>query len=66
MLLLLVGLGNVSGLLMGLLIICIVLGAAYWLITNLLPEPMRKWAIGVVIVICAILLIKLLTGGALL
>jgi len=60
MLLLLAGLAGIPMLLVWLLIICIVIGVAYWLINSFLPEPMRKWAIAVLVVICAILIIKLL------
>lgn len=60
-----VGLGNIPMLLVYLLIICIVIGVVYWLITSFLPEPFRKWAIAIMIVIGAILVIQLLMGLAL-
>lgn len=60
--LLLLALPSLPMLLVYLLIICIVLGAAYWLITNLLPAPFQKWAIGVLIVVVVIVLIYLLTS----
>lgn len=65
LLLLIAGLGGAAGLLVGLLIFCLVIGAAYWLITNLLPAPVQKWAFAVLIVVVVILLISLLTGGGL-
>lgn len=59
------GLGSIPMLLVYLLVICIVIGVVYWLITSFLPEPFRKWAIAIVVVIGAILAIKLLVGLAL-
>ena len=44
-------------LLVWLLIGAIVLAAAYWIINNVIPEPMRRWAWAVVIVVAAIFLI---------
>ena len=42
------------------LVACIVLGALYYIINNLLPEPMRKVATVVLVVIAAIFLIWIL------
>lgn len=53
---------SLPSLLIYLLIAAIVIGAAYWLITNLLPLPIQKWAFGVLLVIVAIVLVKLLLG----
>lgn len=55
--LLFAGLGSLPMLLVGLLILCIVIAVAYWLITNLLPAPFQKWAIAVLVVVVAIVLI---------
>lgn len=53
-----------ASILIYLLVICIVIGVAYYLITNFLPEPAKKWGVAILIVIIAILLINfLLTGG---
>ena len=50
------------------LIACIVLGVLYYIINNLLPEPMRRIATVVLVVIAAIFLIWILSsfvgGGA--
>lgn len=59
---LLLALPSLPLLLVYLLIICIVLGAAYWLITNLMPAPFQRWAIGVLIVVVVIVLVYLLLG----
>lgn len=59
---LLLAIPSLPMLLVYLLLICIVLGVAYWLITNLLPVPFQKWAIGVLIVVVVIVLIYLLLG----
>lgn len=48
---------NPITMLVWLLIAAIVLAAAYWVINNVVPEPFRRWAWAVVIVIAAILLI---------
>ena len=34
----------------------IFIGVVYWLINNFAPEPLRRWGIAVVIVLCAIAL----------
>jgi len=53
-----------ASILIYLLVICIVIGVAYYLITTFLPEPARKWGIAILIVLIAILLINfLMTGG---
>lgn len=54
---------DITGLLIALLVICIVVAAAYWLITNLLPAPFQKWAIAILLVVCVIILVSYLTGG---
>lgn len=54
---------DIVSLLIVLLVICIVIAAAYWLITNLLPAPFQKWAIGILLVVCVIIIISYLTGG---
>ena len=54
---------DLTTLLIALLVLCIVIGAAYWIITNLLPAPFQKWAIAVLLVICVIVLVSYLTGG---
>lgn len=54
---------DITGLLIALLVLCIVVAVAYWLITNLLPEPMRKFAIAIMLVLVVIILIGYLTGG---
>lgn len=55
--LLLFALPNPVMLLVYLLIIGIVLAVAYYIINNLFPEPMRKWAILVLVVLAAIFII---------
>lgn len=60
--LLLLALPSLPMLLIYLLVICLVLAAAYWIITNLFPAPFQKWAIGVLIVVVVIVLIYLLMG----
>lgn len=55
--LLLLALPNPVMLLVWLLIGAIVVAVAYWIINNLIPEPMRRWAWAVVLVIAAIFLI---------
>lgn len=61
--LLLLALPGLKELLIGFLVLCLVVGVAYWLITNLLPPPIQKWAIAVLLVIVVIVLISFLTGG---
>lgn len=55
--LLLLALPSPVVLLVWLLIGAIVLAAAYWVINNVIPEPFRRWAWAVVIVLAAIFLI---------
>lgn len=54
---------DITTLLIALLVLCIVIAAAYWIITNLLPAPFQKWAIAVLLVVCVIILVSYLTGG---
>lgn len=54
---------DITTLLIALLVLCLVAAVAYWLITNLLPEPMRKFAIAILLVVMVIVLISYLTGG---
>ena len=54
---LLAGMESLPRLLVGLLIFCLVFGAAYWLITNLLPAQIQKFAIGVLIVVAVLVLV---------
>lgn len=46
------------------LIFVIVIGVFYYLAANVLPEPLRRYAIAIVVVIGAILLIWFLVGLA--
>lgn len=46
-----------------LLVVAIVVGAGYWIITNLVPPPLQKWFIGIGLIIVVIFLISFLTGG---
>lgn len=66
---LLLALPNPVMLLVYLLIIGIVLAVAYYIINSVFPEPMRKWALLVLIVLAAIFLITYillpLAGGGL-
>lgn len=55
---------NPIALLIWLLIIGIVLAVSYYIINTLFPEPMRRWAILVLVVIAAIFVIYLLLGVA--
>lgn len=48
------------GLLLYVLIACIVIGTLYYIINNLLPEPMRKMATVILVVVGAIFLIWIL------
>jgi hypothetical protein len=57
---LLVGMDALIKLLIGVLIACILLGAFYWVISTLVPEPLRKYAIAVLVVIAAIVLVYFL------
>jgi hypothetical protein len=53
------------GILFSILIMVIVLGLIYWIVTMLpLPEPFKQIAIVIVVVMCLIYLISLLTGYA--
>lgn len=53
------------GLLYSLLVFCIVMGLIYWLVTVLpIPEPFKKIAIVIVIVICILYLLGILFGFA--
>ena len=52
-----------ANLLIWLLVLCIVIGVAFWIINSFLPEPIRKWAIAVLVVLCAIFVIQFLVGG---
>ena len=54
---------DLTTLLIALLVLCIVCAVAYWLIQNLMPEPMRKFAIAILLVIVVIVLISYLTGN---
>lgn len=56
-LLLALAMPNPVMLLVYLLIIGIVLAVAYYIINSLFPEPMRKWAILVLVVLAAIFII---------
>ena len=66
---LLLAMPSMVTLLVYLLILGIVLAVAYYIINSLFPEPMRKWAILVLIVVAAVLLITYvlmpLAGGGL-
>lgn len=62
--LLLFALPSLGTLLIYILVIGIALAVAYWLITTLFPEPFRRWAIAVVVVLGAVFLIYLLLGLA--
>lgn len=53
---------NPISLLVWLLIIGIVLAVSYYIITTLFPEPIRRWAILVLVVVAAIFAIYLLMG----
>lgn len=46
------------------LIFVIVIGVFYYLAANVLPEPLRRYAIAIVVVVGAILLIWFLVGIA--
>lgn len=59
---LLITAGGIATLLIYVLVACIVLGVIYWLINTIAPEPLRRYAIAVVVVLAAILLIYLLLG----
>ena len=66
---LLLAMPSMVTLLVYLLILGIVLAVAYYIINSLFPEPMRKWAILVLIVVAAVLLMTYvlmpLAGGGL-
>ena len=49
-----------AGFLIMLFVFLIVIAVAYWLIATLLPEPLRKFGIAVIVVLAAIMLIYLL------
>lgn len=55
--LLLVAPVGVITLLIYLLIFLIILGVVYWLVTTLAPEPIRRFAVAIVVVLAAIFLI---------
>jgi quinol-cytochrome oxidoreductase complex cytochrome b subunit len=52
-----------TGFLVYLLIAAIVFAIAAWIINSLVPEPARRWAFIVLVVIAAIVLIKILLGA---
>ena len=62
------GIGALSMLLIYLLIVLIVVSVIYWLINSFAPEPIKRYAIAVVVVIAVICLIyfllQLAGGGA--
>jgi hypothetical protein len=68
MVLLLAGIASLPAILVYILIIGIFLATLYFIINRFFPEPMRGYAVGVVVVVAAILLIYLLLqfvgGGA--
>ncbi len=67
MLLLLAGLGALPMILIYVLVIGIFLAVLWYIITTFFPEPIKKYAIAIVVVVAAILLIYLLlsfVGGS--
>lgn len=55
---------GIAGLLIWVLMILLAVGVIYWLITTICPEPLRKYAIAVVVVFGVIILIYLLAPYA--
>lgn len=49
--------------LVDLLVVCILVGLAYWIITTLLPEPIRKVAVAILVVFAVLWLLGMLTGN---
>lgn len=43
-----------------LLVLCIVVALCYWIISTLLPAPIQKYAIVVLVVICVIWLLSMI------
>lgn len=62
MLMLLAGIGSLPVILIYVLVIGIFLAVLWYIITNFFPEPIRRYAIAIVVVVAAILLIYLLLG----
>lgn len=60
MLLLLAGIGSLPVILVYVLVIGIFLAVLYYIITKFFPEPIRGYAVAIVVVIAAIILIYLL------
>lgn len=60
MLILLLATPNIIQLLIWLLIFLIVLSVVYWLINTLAPEPLKKYAIAIVVVLAVIMLLYFL------
>lgn len=58
--LLLVGLSSLGPILIAVLIIGLFLAGLYYLVITFFPEPMRRYAIAVIIVIAIVILIYLL------
>jgi hypothetical protein len=53
---------GIAQMLLTLLVVLIVLSLVYWLINTLAPEPVRKYAIAVVVVLAVIVLLYFLMG----
>ena len=62
--LLLVGVASLGPILVALLIICLFLAGVYYLITKFVPEPMKGYAIAIVVVIAIIVAIYALAPYA--
>jgi hypothetical protein len=45
-----------------LLVVCIVVALCYWIITTLLPEPIQKFAIVILVVVCVLWLLSAFVG----
>jgi tetrahydromethanopterin S-methyltransferase subunit E len=54
---------DLANLLIALLVICIVVAVAWYLINSLLPEPIRKYALAIMLVLVVIILLGYLTGN---
>lgn len=55
-----------SGLLVTILILAIFVGAVCYVIQTLIPEPLKRWAWAILVVLVAIALIDMLSGGTVL
>ena len=54
--------GGLGQALVLLVVAIIVLGFLWWVLTNYIPEPMRKWATLVIVLLCVLVLCNFVMG----